>query len=783
MPSWNQEFIDQFLRVNAAALANGWLDPNSRASIVADMAQFVQDYTAYTGEGYVLRPAAEVSADERVVLGLPATDPDGSYFAILRAEAGNTAYLLGVEFNGGVVTLKAYAIVAGAIGATVFQQAVAGFAAGDACSIDAQVTGASPATLTVTLTDTATNAAVGTASGTDSTAGLQVAGQVGFMVNSAVAGKVTSFTSYTPAATGTGTTPTLSLITLAPTSTTGTKQFGVVATYSDGSTATVTTQAALVLNPTTLGTVAATGLYTAAAATASIQAGTLAATFGGKTATAAITLAAATSAPASVALAVSGPGHWCSPLNWDDDGTGNKLASGVRAGSTTIWTANNGAEGRFSWVDPIGNLATLGIDTSSLAGGSIPAASYPMVKFRINDGAYHVAQVQPGTAGAWALDVSVAGVSGPGTYTLRYVLMASSQAQPRWTPTAGVVPPNSLKVTGLTVAAGSTPVAPAVLGKTLVVFGDSITEGVEAQGTNSGDLVSNDSTAVYARALAASLGAELAAVGFGSQGWERSGGGAVPPFKSAFPFYSAGRPRDFTPVVDYALVLHGTNDGLNNIADNLVTADAQAWLAAARAAFGTATRIFLGIPAGGFKRAALTAAAAAYQATTPDAKAHLVDGGTALQAGLTAFVVGGTWAAPGDGIHPDAPTHARIAATLDRQIALAIADETTPVTVPSSGTTLTAAQIFEAVWGNATSRTLTGDGLDNIVIEPGINLRQALSPILADAGGAILGDGAATGQGDVQVMGGSTTTTPGPVRITATMSGGQRSGVVLNIPA
>ena len=112
-----------------------------------------------------------------------------------------------------------------------------------------------------------------------------------------------------------------------------------------------------------------------------------------------------------------------------------------------------------------------------------------------------------------------------------------------------------------------------------------------------------------------------------------------------------------------------------------MTTDSAAWLASARSKFGPAAKLFLCVPFGGFKRSALTAGFEQYQAATPDASAFLVDGGPTLQAGLTAFVTGGTWAAPGDGIHPDAPGHARIAATLSRTIDAAVAG-TTPVPVP-----------------------------------------------------------------------------------------------------
>jgi hypothetical protein len=71
---------------------------------------------------------------------------------------------------------------------------------------------------------------------------------------------------------------------------------------------------------------------------------------------------------------------------------------------------------------------------------------------------------------------------------------------------------------------------------------------------------------------------------------------------------------------------------------------------------------------------------------------------------------------------------------------------------------------------------LSADGLDGITIEAGINLRQALSPILAASAGVVTG----SGSGIIQIKGGNSPTT----RITATTDpNGNRSAVTLTLPA
>ena len=71
--------------------------------------------------------------------------------------------------------------------------------------------------------------------------------------------------------------------------------------------------------------------------------------------------------------------------------------------------------------------------------------------------------------------------------------------------------------------------------------------------------------------------------------------------------------------------------------------------------------------------------------------------------------------------------------------------------------------------------SLTASGLDSIVVEPGVNARQALSPILAATAGVVTG----AGSGTITIKGGNVATT----RImAATDNLGNRSAVVLTLP-
>jgi hypothetical protein len=81
--------------------------------------------------------------------------------------------------------------------------------------------------------------------------------------------------------------------------------------------------------------------------------------------------------------------------------------------------------------------------------------------------------------------------------------------------------------------------------------------------------------------------------------------------------------------------------------------------------------------------------------------------------------------------------------------------------------------------GTVTDKTgysLAVAGLDAVVVEAGVNARQALSPILAAAAGVLAG----AGTGTIIIKGGNVATT----RITAsTDASGNRSSVTLNLPS
>ena len=79
-------------------------------------------------------------------------------------------------------------------------------------------------------------------------------------------------------------------------------------------------------------------------------------------------------------------------------------------------------------------------------------------------------------------------------------------------------------------------------------------------------------------------------------------------------------------------------------------------------------------------------------------------------------------------------------------------------------------------WSPEYRSKLTPDGLDAILVEAGVNVRQAFSPILAASAGVLLG----AGTGTIVIKGGNVALT----RITAsTDNAGNRTAVTLTLPA
>lgn len=293
-------------------------------------------------------------------------------------------------------------------------------------------------------------------------------------------------------------------------------------------------------------------------------------------------------------VAVDNAAIYWSPYNWDTLAVGD---FGV-----TTKSMQTSACGAYLKTRVTGTTQLLlNIDTSPLSGFS--GANMPLVMWSIGNGPAQTAQL---TSGATSLTLSSSLSTGT-AYDVQVWLFGSVEgAGSRWG-SAGVSPSNVLRVTGLTVDAGSTLSSHSMIqAKRGVFFADSIGEGTRAAGTTTQPADHGRSSPWF---LAAALGCEMGIVGYGAQGWQSAGNGGVPALPSAFLLHSAGRSRSISGV-DFVFVMEGFNG-------TTPQATVQSWIASARAAAGANAWIFVVNQPGGVGAAACTAAVNAYKAANP----------------------------------------------------------------------------------------------------------------------------------------------------------------------
>ncbi len=354
---------------------------------------------------------------------------------------------------------------------------------------------------------------------------------------------------------------------------------------------------------------------------------------------------------ADVTLGVSSPAVRFSPGNWAGDAG--------RGGASRRVTWNNGAWCLWRWTTAApAPRATLQI--ANPTPGS--AVSYFL------DGALTDNVPVPTSGG-----IPLAGLTAPGGHTLLVYTRSSPQAG-RW---AGS---NAYTVSGLTLDAGAKPLPVLPTRPWVLLIGDSITEGIQA------DNGADDALADYAFLVGRGLGAAGYDVGVsacGYSGWLRAGdaGGDVPPY---FPVHGGGERWDridaHTSLLDArghlsagggageepdaVLINYGVNECLSGSDPaDMKASVTQALLALRRAAPRAQLLVLVppGLPdariypRGPAYIAALHAGVAAYQAAHPaDTKAALIDLGPDIARALGSPAYGG-------GVHPHAAGHAVLA--------------------------------------------------------------------------------------------------------------------------
>jgi len=250
----------------------------------------------------------------------------------------------------------------------------------------------------------------------------------------------------------------------------------------------------------------------------------------------------ATSGSFNVAVAPNDAHFAYSPLNWNI----------TAAAATTI---NAGA-----YVSVLFSGATCVLNFNATCMCSPPSEIW----WRI-DGA-EGAWTQAAVAGSVSCTVpaSTSGNADIPYHLLEVVVKSTTETQNRWN-NVGSGNGTAVIFTGLTVANGASLLAPLAAGKSILCYGDSITEGVRTVGESAAnDTDRNDAMTGWAHRLGPLLGAEVAVVGFGATGLSVGGSGGVPALGTSFSQLYSGVPRAFAPAPNLIVINIGTNDGGTN---------------------------------------------------------------------------------------------------------------------------------------------------------------------------------------------------------------------------
>ena len=351
-------------------------------------------------------------------------------------------------------------------------------------------------------------------------------------------------------------------------------------------------------------------------------------------------------ARADVTLPVSSPAARFSPATWAGDG-----------GSRRTW--NNGAWCAWHWTTTSARPTATLLLTNPTPGSAV---SYFL------DGALTDNVPVPSSGG-----ITITGLNSPGPHTLT-VYTRNSRQDDRW---RGL---NSYTVTGLTLDDGATPTPAPPLRPWVLIVGDSITEGIQAD--DGADNSLRDYAFLVGQGLNAA-GFDYAASACGYSGWLRPGDaqGDVPAYFLAPS--GAGRwnkinadtslldPRGHlsaygkTSQEPAAILLnYGVNECLSRSDEAAMKESVTSALAALRRAAPAAQILVLvppGLadarvyPNGPAYIAALKAGFTAYHAASPtDRRTVLVDLGPDVAHALASPAYGG-------GVHPHAAGHAYLA--------------------------------------------------------------------------------------------------------------------------
>lgn len=249
-----------------------------------------------------------------------------------------------------------------------------------------------------------------------------------------------------------------------------------------------------------------------------------------------------TTNPANISVAPNDAAFLYSPLNWH-----------VTSGAAT--TINSGAYFKILFT---GASCVLNFDDSHMA------SPKSQILWRIDgtEGVWTKAEIA--TSITLTIPASTDGNADIPYHLLEVIVKATTETANRWN-NVGSATGTAVIFTGLTVDFGAVVVAQLAAPKTVLIYGDSITEGVRTVGESATDDTDrNDARMCWAYEQGRLLGAEVGVVGFGGSGLSVTGSGNVPILGTSYSLLYSGQARSFSTPPDLIAINIGTNDGSNN---------------------------------------------------------------------------------------------------------------------------------------------------------------------------------------------------------------------------
>jgi lysophospholipase L1-like esterase len=142
-------------------------------------------------------------------------------------------------------------------------------------------------------------------------------------------------------------------------------------------------------------------------------------------------------------------------------------------------------------------------------------------------------------------------------HLVEVVVKSTSETINRWSSSQTMV-----TIASLVLDPSATVEAPLRRSKNILIFGDSITEGVRTKNaTATNDTDRNDVLGEWSWELGTAIDAEVGIVGFGSSGITVGGSGGVPALPGSYNYIYSGVSRSFSsPAPDLVIYNEGTND-------------------------------------------------------------------------------------------------------------------------------------------------------------------------------------------------------------------------------